>query len=410
VRKFGVVALAGALAVTLGVVLDSGSGYRVKVLLGSATNLVVGGTVEVQGFKAGTISALGVEDGKALVTLDLGHADAPLHDGALVTVTWKALLGERIVEIDDGPRSNPAIPDGGMITGKQADPVELDQVLDTLDPTTRQRLASAITRLNQVLAPQSAITNLRDTLTSAGPAIQALGEVLRALGSDGPSIQNLVTRVNSMVTTLAARQGTIRDVVDELSTLATAASQQRTNLTAALLQLPSTLDAASKTLGDVPSVVSKANPLLRALAPATAALPRVAQDLRPVLVDLRPVAAQLRPTLAAASQLLNYTPALLDTADATVPGVDTTLSYLEPVVGFLRPYTPELQGFLSNWASAFAGYNANGHYARFLAQAGPASANVNPGVLPPGISNDPYPLPGANVGQPWTDAFGSGEH
>jgi phospholipid/cholesterol/gamma-HCH transport system substrate-binding protein len=80
------------------------------------------------------------------------------------------------------------------------------------------------------------------------------------------------------------------------------------------------------------------------------------------------------------------------------------------VLNFLRPYTPELQGFLSNWASAFSGYNANGHYARFLAQAGPASVDANPGIMPPGVTSDPYPLPGANVGQPWTDAFGSSVH
>src|SRR3989442_14274789 len=70
-RKYGILALVAATAAALVVALVGGSSYTVKVLLGSATNLVVGGTVEVKGFKAGTISALGVESGKAVVTLEL---------------------------------------------------------------------------------------------------------------------------------------------------------------------------------------------------------------------------------------------------------------------------------------------------------------------------------------------------
>jgi phospholipid/cholesterol/gamma-HCH transport system substrate-binding protein len=407
-RRYGITALAVAAAASVAVAVIGGSSYSVRVLLASATNLVVGGTVQLQGFNAGTVSAISVDAGKALLTLDLNDGYAPLHDGAAVTVTWKALLGERIVDITDGPHTNAVIPNGGMIQGTQADPVELDQVLDTLDPATRQHLASVVTRLDATLTAGSATQDLHATLVSAGPALEALGQVLRALGTDGPAIHDLVARVDGMVTTLAARDGTVRDVVDELTTLAQAAGAQRDSVSAALQELPATLNAASETLGIIPGTVDKTDPLLEQLAPATAKLPAVARDLRPVLVDLRPVAAQLRPTLAFAAQLLQYTPGLLDTANATVPGIDSTLAYLQPALSFLRPYTPELQGFLSNWASAFAGYNANGHYARFLAQAGPASVDVNPGVIPPGVTNDPYPLPGANVGQPWTDAFGSG--
>jgi phospholipid/cholesterol/gamma-HCH transport system substrate-binding protein len=409
-RRYGTLALVVVAAAWLVVALVGGSSYSVKVVLGSATNLVVGGTVEVKGFKAGTITGLGVESGKAVVTLELDDGYAPLHDGAAVTVGWKALLGERIIDISDGPKSNGVIPDGGMITGKQSEPVELDKVLNTLDPATRKHLSAAVKSLSATLGSPRKTSDLQATITSAGPALQALGQVLRALGADGPAIHNLVSRVDRMVGTVSAHDGAIRDVVDELTTLANATADQRASVTATLKQLPATLEVASTTLAEIPGVVDRADPLLKDLAPATAKLPSVARNLRPVLLNLQPVAAQLRPTLAAAAELLKFTPGLLDTAHTTVPGIDATLSYLEPVLSFLRPYTPELQGFLSNWASAFAGYNANGHFARFLAQAGPTSVDVNPGIMPPGVTNDPYPLPGANVGQPWSDAFGSGVH
>ncbi|SBW22814.1 hypothetical protein FDG2_3167 [Candidatus Protofrankia californiensis] len=84
------------------------------------------------------------------------------------------------------------------------------------------------------------------------------------------------------------------------------------------------------------------------------------------------------------------------------------MNYLQPAFAFLRPYTPEVVSFLALWGSAFGNYDANGHYTRAHLQTGASSVDNNPGVLAPGLRNDPYPLPGAIGNQPWTDAFGSG--
>jgi phospholipid/cholesterol/gamma-HCH transport system substrate-binding protein len=112
--------------------------------------------------------------------------------------------------------------------------------------------------------------------------------------------------------------------------------------------------------------------------------------------------------LAGASRLLNTTPGLLDAVHQTVPGVAGTASYLGPVLNYLRPYTPELAGWLSEWTSNGGNYDANGHFVRFYLQEGATTFADNPGVLPPGTQNEPYPLPGANANQPWQDAWGSG--
>jgi phospholipid/cholesterol/gamma-HCH transport system substrate-binding protein len=408
-RKYLVSALVAVLGVGVGVYWLSGSdSYRVQVVLGSATNLVIGGTVEVRGFKAGEVSGLSVKDGKALVTVSLDHSYAPLHDGAKLNVDWKSLLGERIINITDGANSNATIPDGGMIAGTQADPVELDAVLEALDPTTRAHLSSLVKSLNTTFTGSTA--DLNATLVSAGPALQALGDVLRALGTDGPAISDLVSRLNTMVSTVSAHDGVIVDVLDELKKITTAAASQHESLSSALKELPTTLQDATNTFGELPGVVAKADPLLKKLQPVAAQLPSVAANLEPVLRSLQPVAAKLRSTLLAASHLLQYTPGLLDAAGSTLPGIEATASYLEPVLGFLRPYTPEIAGFLTTWASAFSNYNANGHYMRAFVQAGLTAVDVNPGIVPPGDVNQPYPAPGANVGQPWTDAFGSGVH
>lgn len=405
-RRLLVICLVAAAAVGTGAWVLVQRSYEVDVLLASATNVVEGGSVVVNGFTAGTVSKIAVQDGKARLTLSLDRDHAPLHDGAVVRVEWKALLGERLVQVQDGPEANAVIPDGGTLRGTMPTPMEFDQVLDALDPPTRQHLTSLVNSLNGTVKGNE--QDLNKTLRTAGPALQALGEVLRGLGTDGPAIKQMITQLDGVVTTLAQRDSEVANVVDQLSKTTSATAEQRDRLREALQKLPGTLRNANKTLGDVPGVVDKTVPLLEDLKPATEQLPSVAKNLRPVLQDLRPLAAELRPTLDAAQTLLNHTPALLDSLHAVLPGLNSLVGDLTPALGYLRPYTPEAAGVLANLGSASANYDSNGHYTRIFIQAGLANANVNPGVVPPGFSRTPDPYPGEAGNQPWTDAFGSG--
>lgn len=406
-RRLLTIGLVGAALVgAAGIALASSDDYRVSVVLQSATNVVEGGTVQIDGFEAGTVEDIAVQDGKAKLTLALNTNYAPLHDGAVVKIVWKAVLGERLIAVTDGPDSNATIPDGGMISGEMPVPMEVDQVLAALDEPTRQRLASLIRRLDGTV--QGNEQDLNQTVRSAGPALAALGEVLRALGTDGPAIKQLVNQLDGIVTTLVNRESNVRNVIDQVSTTTRVTAQQKEALAEVLGKLPETLRTADTTLGHVPGVADKAVPLLRDLQPATEKLPSVARNLRPVLSDLRPLVAELRPTLTAAQNLLTYTPGLLDSAHATFPGANSLVADLAPALSFLRPFTPEAAGILANWGSANANYDSNGHYARIYVQAGAGSINVNPGVMPPGYTKDLTPQPGSLVDQPWTDAFGSG--
>ncbi|UUV28631.1 MlaD family protein [Amycolatopsis roodepoortensis] len=406
VLTVGIIAVALLGGGAAAVAAMSSDDYEVGVILDSATNVVPGGTVQVNGFEVGRVSDISVEGGKAKLMLALEGDHVPLHDGAKVRIEWKAALGERMVNINDGPEGNAVIPDGGMIEGHMPVPMEFDQVLNALDPPTRARLSSLINRLDSTVKGNE--DDLNRTVRSAGPAVQALGEVLRGLGSDGPAIKQMVTQLDAMVSTLAGREADLRTVIDQLSKTTSLTAQQHAALAAALAKMPGTLQTAGQTLGGVPDAVRKAVPLLKDLEPATAKLPNVSQNLRPLLTDLRPLVAELRPTLTYAQTLLNYTPGLLDTAHATAPGLNSAVSSLTPALSFLRPFTPEAAGLLSNWGSASANYDANGHYSRIYVQAGASSLNINPGIVPPGFTSNPTPLPGSPVNQPWTDAFGSG--
>jgi phospholipid/cholesterol/gamma-HCH transport system substrate-binding protein len=380
--------------------------YQPNVLLTSGAGLILGSKVLMHGFEVGQVNEISVKDGKALVKLGLDNADAPLHDGARVSIVWKAVLGERQIEVVDGPASNAAIPDGGMIMGQMDDPVEMDKVLGALDPQTRQHLRGEIGGLATTVAGNEG--DLKRTLETAGPALGALGQVLRGLGSDGPAIKDLVSQLDSMTGTLSDRDLQVRAIVEQLSGFVNAAAQQREQLQKGLEKLPGTLATAQRTLGDIPGAVDEAVPLLEDLKPGMDRLPPVAAKMRPILTDLRPTVGDLRPMLEATDSVLQSAPDLLDSAHATLPGAATTFNELSPALNFIRPYTPEIIGWFANWGSSAANYDSHGHYMRVTIPGGPSSFVGNPGPMPPGFASDSYPAPGAIGGQPWTDAFGSG--
>ncbi len=384
--------------------VTSNDGYETQVVLSSATNLVPGTPVKVDGFDAGKVTDLRVEDGKAIATISVDDDFAPLHDGSTAQISWKAVLGERVLDVTPGPDTNQALPSGSLIQGR-SDRVEVDQVLAMLDEPTRAQLRGLLDRLDSTLSGNE--DQLRASLAEAGPALEALGEVLRAVGQDGPAIRKLVERLADMAGIVAERQGSVREAVSGFRSGVDAVAAEQETLQTALSELPETLDQATTTLDAVPPTVDAARPLLKDLAPAAARLPGVARQLDPVLRDLRPLVADLRPTLQAAAPLLRNTPALFDATHQTIPQLQELVTWSQPALDFLRPYTPELAGWLSNWGAAAGNYDANGHYLRAFIQQGASSVNMNPGIMPPGITDQHQRLPGQNEGQPWTDAAGS---
>ncbi|GAA5129767.1 MlaD family protein [Haloechinothrix salitolerans] len=401
--RWASVAVVMVLVAAGGVVAFGGQSYQLNVLMPTADGAYAGGQVLVHGQQAGRITEVGIQDDKALVTVDIDEEYAPLHAGTSARISWESLLGHRVLELLPGPGENPALPSGKMIESTQ-ERVELDDVLTMLDGPTRKRAQALVKQLNLTLRDSE--KDVRATVKSAGPAVRALGEVMRAVGEDGPAIRGLMKRLSAMVGELAKHDTAVADTVRDLGQLTSTTAAKQERLKAALSELPGTVREVTETLNQVPGAVDATIPLLRDLRPATEQLPRVASDLRPVLAELRPTLADLGPTLGSARSLLRQTPELLDATHATLPGVDKAVTTLQPAVAFLRPYTPEFTGWLTNWTSVFGSQNSSGNIARILITG--AGTSLNKGVLPPGMTQDPEPAPGSIAGQPWADANGDG--
>ena len=384
--------------------LGGGSGYQVTFVFPHATNLFAGSRIQIDGFTVGGVDGLEGRDGQALVKVSVDGAHAPLRAGTTARIDYLSFPGERIVAVIPGPEGNAPLPDGAMITGNTAR-VELDQILAALDPETRAALQRLVPELDAALAGHE--DDLGATLEAAGPALEALTDVLAALGEDGPALHRLLTSVRDMSETLVARKDALRSQIDGFDRNLVFTARQAEVLARGLDDLPATLRAADKVLGRLPASTAAALPLLADLVGVADALPAAAADLRPFLAELRPAVADLRPVLESLAAFLDETPGMLDRTHGVVPPLTGVLSSLLPVVDFLRPYTPELAGLLSNLSSASANYDTHGHFLRVWTTLGTVSKDDSPDLISPLVRRNPDRTPGELEGQPLTDAAGS---
>lgn len=397
--------VAAVLIVGGGAMSLSSNKYNVSVVLPNANNVIKGGTVMRDGFEAGSIKEIKVVDGKARLRLQLDDEFGKLHDGVRANLAWKGTIGERVLSLVDGPKTNAEIPSGALLTNVASEPVEMAEVLSSLDAPTRRNLNTLITQLQVTTAGHEA--DMKAALTTAGPAVEQLGGLLRDLGADGEAIKQILTQSNRTMGILANRQQTLAQVVNNLSDMSDSVVDRRKELGETFEKLPGVLNEGQKTFELVPDAVDETIPLLEELEPASEKLAKTSKHLKPVLQDLRPAVQDLRPALTSLAKLLNETPALMDTGRATLPDLTKALNTANPMVSFIRPYTPEIIGWNTSWGSLAGNYDSNGHYTRFHILSGLES--IVPGVIKtPGVTQNLQPKPGSPVGQPWEDAYGEG--
>ncbi|MGH3999997.1 MAG: MlaD family protein [Pseudonocardiaceae bacterium] len=385
--------------------LVSGPAYSLTLLMPSAGSAFENGAVMINGQRAGEVTSVGVRDGQAEVKVAIEDRYAPLHAGTTARIKWASVLGTRSVELVPGAETNPELSSGRLVTGN-AEAVDIDELLNTLDEPTRKDLQTLVAQLNKTLAGTK--PDLQKTLAKAGPTVKAIADLLSAVAQDGPALKKIISELHGVTANVSANDAELAASINNLNTLTEQIAGRQAELSQTIEKLPETIDSATTALEAVPEPVDSTRTLLRTLRPSTDRLPAIAKQANPVLADVRPALAMLPGTLADAQQLLQYTPGLVSDANAILPTATSALEQADPMVSHLRPYTPELVGWLSNWNGVFGSRDASGHYARALITASASSVDANPGVMPPGMKQDARPLPGSIAGQPWTDAEGDG--
>src|SRR3954470_10446103 len=116
-------------------------GYRFQVAFPEATTLGLEADVRIAGVSVGKVRKKELDPGgnRTLVTIEMDQKFAPVKKDARAILRQKTLLGETYVELTPGTPSSANLPDGGRLdNGRVVDAVQLDEIFNALDPTTRQ--------------------------------------------------------------------------------------------------------------------------------------------------------------------------------------------------------------------------------------------------------------------------------
>jgi phospholipid/cholesterol/gamma-HCH transport system substrate-binding protein len=371
-----------------------------------------GQQVRIAGRPVGEVSSIRLDKttGTAVVGLHITASDAwPLPKGTYAVARWgstTAYLG-RYTELIPGPRKNPPLPNGGILTTQQdSTAFELDQAYNIFRGPTAKQTQNLVNRLGTTLHSEGPA--LQRGLAAAPSGLNQTADVMQELSNNDYDLRTLAQAGDRTVTALAQRSGQLTSLVSSaagtFSTFAqhTAAEQQ------ALDVAPRAFNTASATFRRLDTSLTGLTTLVNDIRPGAPALAHLAGTAASALSTLRVVAPEatetLRDGIAAAPQLSR----LFTTGETFMPAASRAITTLTPMVACLRPYTPDIAGFLTTWPGMASHYDAGGHYARAF------ELTVLPALLPgttdnsekalaasPGITYAFPRPPGMNDGHPY---------
>ncbi|MEV4731854.1 MlaD family protein [Saccharopolyspora sp. NPDC049426] len=377
----------------------SSNGYQAAINLSDVDNLVQESDVVIAGVKVGKVREVQSREGAARIVMNLKNEVAPLHEGATVRVRNKTLVEETYLEIADG--TGQALPDGVTLPDQAARPsVQLNDVLASLDPPTREALGSTIRSLGT--ATEGRREDVSRTLTGLGKLGRQGNDALDALAAQSEDLKKLVPQTTVLLQALDTRRGQIATLVEDANRLTQATASGSGDIEAAMRQLPEVVASAQAASTNLTELSHALQPVAKDLDTASPDLSRALQELPATARDLRGLLPALNGTLDAAPNTLQRVPVVSRDVKSIIPPARVVLADLNPSLAYLNPYGRDIAAFFSNVSSQFAQRDVNGHYLRVFAIFNEQTVrnsplNTNKGLLD---KSNAYPQPGqaANPG------------
>jgi virulence factor Mce-like protein len=389
--------------------------FEVKAVFQSSNSLRPDSPVRIAGVEVGKVSSVEAQDGtdNAVVTMSIEDSGLPLHKDATAKIRPRIFLeGNFFVDLKPGTPGADELDDGDTIAVTQtATPVQLDQVLTSLQSDTRQDLQDVLQSLGTALTAkptaaddrnadpavrgETAAQSFNDAYVDIGPAERAQSQVNEALLGLEPEqdLARLIEGTGRTAAGLVRNEVQLKDLVTNFNTTMAALASEDTNLSASIRELAPTLENANSAF----AALNAAFPPTRAFAreilpgvretPATieAAFPWIDQARRLVApTELGGLAEDLSPATRDLAQLT-------DTAIELLPQTDLASKCASRVVlptgnVVIRD---EFQTGSENFKDFFYGmvglagegqnFDGNGMYVRFQTGGGSQSVSLGQG-------------------------------
>jgi len=214
-----------------------------SAVFGDASRLKAGDSVRAAGIRVGTVNSVVLRDDlSVLVTFDADR-DVPLTTGTRAAVRYLNLVGDRYLELADGPGSTRILAPGGQIGRDHTAPaLDLDLLMGGLKPVTHGLNARDVNALTQTLL---------HVLQGEGQPLQSLlantSSFTAALADNNDVVQHLIDNLNTVAATLSNDGDKFSGTVDRLQRFVSGLAADRDPIGAAI----HSLDNGTASLADL---------------------------------------------------------------------------------------------------------------------------------------------------------------
>jgi phospholipid/cholesterol/gamma-HCH transport system substrate-binding protein len=212
----------------------TGSTNGYSAVFADASRLKTGDTVRVAGVRVGTVRDVSLQsDKKVLVDFDADR-DIVLTTGTKAAVRYLNLVGDRYLELVDGPGSTRVMAEGAQIPEDRTAPaLDLDLLLGGLKPVIQglnpediNALSASLIQvlqgqggtLESLLSKTSSFSNsIADNNEVVGQLIENLKNTLDTLSKNGDDFSGAIDRLEQLITGLSKDREPIGNAIVALS-------------------------------------------------------------------------------------------------------------------------------------------------------------------------------------------------
>ncbi len=389
--------------------------FTVHALFSSASGLRPASLVRIAGVNVGKVESIGpvpdcsqTSQGQsrcraAEVTMTFDEQGLPLHTDATFRIRPRIFLeGNFFVDVSPGTPDAPRAPNGYTFPIQQGvEPVQLDQVLTSLQADTRRNLQILLQQLGTAVKQGGPAYNA--SIPYWKPAYKFTSIVAHdALGIQPHDLSQAIAGGATVAGALGAHPENLQSLITNFNVTADAFARQNVALQSAVAELPRTLAAAIPAFNALNAAFPPVRELARTLKPGVVSAGRAIDASLPFVTQLRQL-VQPSELGGLASDLSRAVPPLASLTAESIPlmrdGVRPASSCLATVVhpwseltipdphfnasnGFPpRKVYVEAVDYLPGLAGESRNFDANGAYIRVVLTAGSLTYSLQPGAF-----------------------------
>jgi len=286
-----------------------------------------GQSVDIAGIKVGEVSSVTLQDGHAVVGMEVNNKYAPLiHENSSLLLRPKTGLNDMVVEVDPGTQGSPEVKEGSTIPLASTQPnVAPDQILASLDADTQQFLKLLLANGAEALDPaKGRDVKLSNALRRLDPLAKYISEISGSLASRRQNIANSIHNFQLLSTELGNRDQDLVNFVDSSDAVLNSFAKEQASIRSAVQELPGTLKEAKGALTSANNLALQSGPALRKLLPSAKGTAPALRALRPFFQQTAgPIENQIRPFTQQVASPVTHVAQISQALGTATPGLKT---------------------------------------------------------------------------------------